>query len=74
MEKENKKLRDKYVKKERARLIKLAELAYKYDPRVRRALEEEEMEKKRKKLEIKERKDRERKEIEDKIREKEEIK
>lgn len=36
MEKENKKIRDKYVKKERARIIKLSELAYKKDPRIRK--------------------------------------
>jgi len=35
MEKENKKIRDKYMKKERARLIKLCELAYKLDPRIK---------------------------------------
>jgi DnaJ family protein C protein 2 len=49
MEKENKKLRDKYTKKERARIIKLVELAYKADPRIRRQREEEEAEKVRKK-------------------------
>jgi DnaJ homolog subfamily C member 2 len=36
MEKENKKIRDKHNKKERARIIKLVELAYKSDPRIRR--------------------------------------
>jgi hypothetical protein len=36
MEKENKRSRDKYLKKERARIIKLVELAYKGDPRIRR--------------------------------------
>jgi len=35
MEKENKKIRDKYMKKERQRLITLVELAYKYDPRIK---------------------------------------
>lgn len=35
MEKENKKIRDKYMKKERTRLITLVELAYKYDPRIK---------------------------------------
>ena len=35
MEKENKRLRDKHVKKERARLIRLVELAYKLDPRIK---------------------------------------
>ena len=49
MEKENKKLRDKYVKKERARLIKLAELSYKNDPRIKNYFLQEELEKKRKK-------------------------
>jgi DnaJ family protein C protein 2 len=36
MEKENQKSRSKYLKKERARIIKLVELAYKSDPRIRR--------------------------------------
>ena len=45
MEKENKKLREKYVKKERARIIKLSELCYKRDPRVKKYKEEEELEK-----------------------------
>jgi hypothetical protein len=49
MEKENKKSRDKHMKKERARIIKLVELAYKADPRIRRQKEEEELEKARKK-------------------------
>jgi len=49
MEKENKKGSDKLMKKERARLIKMSELAYKRDPRVKKYKEEEEMEKKRKK-------------------------
>lgn len=35
MENENKRLRNKYMKKERARLIKLVELAYKMDPRIK---------------------------------------
>lgn len=35
MEKENKRVRDKYAKKERARIIKLVETAYKYDPRIK---------------------------------------
>jgi len=35
MEKENKKIRDKYTKKERARIIRLVETAYKFDPRIR---------------------------------------
>lgn len=45
MEKENKKLKDKYMKKERTRLIKLAELSYKLDPRIKRIREAEELEK-----------------------------
>jgi hypothetical protein len=74
MEKENKKAADKHIKKERARIIKLVELAYKNDPRVRRVREQEELEKQKKKQEIKERKDRERKEIEDRQRAIEEAK
>ena len=35
MEKQNKNVRDKHQKKERARIIKLVEMAYKYDPRVK---------------------------------------
>lgn len=35
MEKENKKMRDKYAKKERARIIKLVDTAYKKDPRIK---------------------------------------
>lgn len=35
MEKENKKIKDKYMKKERTRLITLVELAYKFDPRIK---------------------------------------
>ena len=68
MEKENKKSRDKYHKKERARIIKLVELAYKGDPRIKRQKEEEEAEKLRKKQEIRDRKEKERKEIEDRDR------
>ena len=68
MEKENKRSRDKYLKKERARIIKLVELAYKADPRIRRQKEEEEAEKLRKKQEIRDRKEKERKEIEDRDR------
>ncbi len=74
MEKENKKVTDKYTKKERARIIKLSELAYKRDPRIKRYKEEEEMEKKRKKQEVKDIKDRARKEIEDRVKEQEAIK
>jgi len=36
MEKENKKQIDKHMKKERARLTKLVELAYKADPRIKK--------------------------------------
>lgn len=45
MEKENRKVTDKYTKKERARIIKMSELAYKRDPRIKKYKEEEEMEK-----------------------------
>jgi hypothetical protein len=45
MEQENKKIRSKYDKKERQRLIKLAEMAYNNDPRIRKMNEEEEAEK-----------------------------
>ena len=45
MEKENKKVRDKYVKKERSRIIKLSEVSYKKDPRVKKFKEDEENEK-----------------------------
>lgn len=51
MEKENKKIRDKYQKKERARIIKLVETAYKFDPRVKAQDLLEEQEKLRKKEE-----------------------
>ena len=65
MEKENKKQRDKHLKKERARIIKLVELAYKSDPRIKRQKDLEEQEKLRKKQELRDRKEKERKEIED---------
>lgn len=42
MEKENKKLREKHLKKERSRIIKLVETAYNKDPRIRKMKEEEE--------------------------------
>ena len=45
MEKENKKGREQYVKKERARLIKLSDVAYRRDPRVIKFKEQEEAEK-----------------------------
>lgn len=35
MEKENKKIRDKHIKKERARLMRLVDIAYKNDPRIK---------------------------------------
>ena len=65
MEKENKKQGDKHMKKERIRLTKLVELAYKADPRIKRQKEEEELEKARKKQEVRDRKALQRKEIED---------
>ena len=37
MEKENKRVRDKHMKKEKARLIKLVDTAYKRDPRIKNA-------------------------------------
>jgi hypothetical protein len=42
MENENKKIRAKYSKKERARIIKLVETAYKFDPRIKQELIREE--------------------------------
>jgi hypothetical protein len=42
MENENKKTRSKYEKKERARLINLAETAYNNDPRIKIELQEAE--------------------------------
>jgi len=53
MENENKRLRAKYEKKERARLIKLAEMSYNNDPRIKRELKEAEIERQRKKDEKK---------------------
>lgn len=49
MEKENKKLRKEHEKAERARLIKLVDLAYQNDPRIReeqKLIEEEKQKKK----------------------------
>lgn len=66
MEKENKRENDKRMKKERARIIKFVELAYKNDPRVKRQKEIEEQEKLRKKAEIRESKDKVRRDIEEK--------
>jgi DnaJ homolog subfamily C member 2 len=74
MEKENKRITDKHMKKERARIIKLVEMAYKYDPRIKRQKEQEEQEKLRKKQELRDRKEKERKEAEDRERAKEEAK
>jgi DnaJ family protein C protein 2 len=67
MEKENKKSRDKHAKKERSRLIKLVELAYKYDPRIKAHTDREEAEKLRKKEEVRLMKEKARLEIEEKI-------
>jgi len=44
MERENKRESDKMMKVERKRLIKMSEVAYKRDPRVKKYKEEEEME------------------------------
>ena len=57
MEKENRKVTDKYMKKERARLIKLAEMAYNNDPRIKAIKIAAELEKQKKKEEVKQRKD-----------------
>ena len=53
MENENKKVRAKYEKKERARLIRLSETCYNNDPRIKKELEEAEAERQRKKNEKK---------------------
>ena len=53
MDQENKRIRAKYEKKERARLIKLAETFYNNDPRIKKELELAEAEKLRKKNEKK---------------------
>ncbi len=45
MEQENKRCRAKYVKAERARIMRLVELAYNNDPRIRKEREEIEAEK-----------------------------
>lgn len=45
MENENKKIRKTYEKKERARLIKLAETCYNNDPRIKKELADAEAEK-----------------------------
>ena len=54
MEQENKKVRSKYVQKERARLIRLYETAYNNDPRIKRENEAIEAERLRRKAEQKE--------------------
>jgi len=54
MEKQNEKLTAPLVRQERARLLKLTELAHKKDPRVRKMETEREEEKKRKKDAVKE--------------------
>ena len=51
MDKENKKIREKYIKVERARLNNLHRIAYKFDPRIRAENERVEKEKERKKKE-----------------------
>lgn len=53
MENENKKLRSSHEKKERARLIKLIEMCYNLDPRIKKEREAEEAEKQKKKDEKK---------------------
>ena len=53
MESENKKVRAKYEKNERARLIRLSETCYNNDPRIKKELEEAEAERQRKKNEKK---------------------
>jgi hypothetical protein len=45
MENENKKTRSKYEKKERARLISLAETSYNNDPRIKIELQQAEAQK-----------------------------
>jgi DnaJ family protein C protein 2 len=74
MEKENKNIRDKHLKKEKARLIKLVDLAYKKDPRIVNANKMEELEKQKKKQEVRDRKAMARKVLEDKIAEVEALK
>lgn len=62
MEQQNKKLRDKYVKQERKRIIDLTDRAYKFDPRIKAQVARQEAEKeaiKRAKKEAKEKKYRE---------------
>ena len=68
MDRENKKVREKHLRKERARINKLVETAYKHDPRVLREARKAEEEKARKRNEKLARKQRER----DELREREE--
>ena len=56
MEQENKRKRAKYVRAERARIMRLVELAYNNDPRIRKEREEIEAERQRKKEEVRQRK------------------
>ena len=63
MENENKKIKAKHFKKERARVIKLVEMAYKNDPRIKRQRDQEEADKLKKKQDAKDRKDKQRQEI-----------
>lgn len=72
MEQENKRCRAKYVKLERQRILKLVELAYDNDPRIRKEREEIEAEKQRKKDEIRARKQAAAKVKEDAIRKRQE--
>lgn len=74
MEKENKKMSDKHMKKERTRLIKLAELAYKLDPRIKAEKFKEEQVKLLAKQEVKDRKALARKEVEDRLKAEEDAK
>lgn len=67
MENENKRVGAKHMKKEKARLIKLVETAYKRDPRIKNAKMQDELEKKKKKQDVKDKKDMARKVIQDKF-------
>ena len=72
MEQENKRCRAKYVKAERARILRLVELAHDNDPRIRKEREEIEAEKQRKRDEIRARKQAAAKVKEDAIRKRQE--
>ena len=65
MENENKKIKAKHFKKERARIIKLTEMAYKNDPRIKRQRDQEEADKLKKKQDARDRKDKQSQEIVD---------